>query len=84
MKIAPFISFFAPEWWKKQTEHHPDGRPRSYPLPAAGHFPIMTVTEKDERLTDCCLTELLVRHLAGDVGPHEDADVDLQFLSDDV
>lgn len=42
------------------------------------------MTEYDERLTDCRLTELLVRHLAGDVGPHEDTDVDLQFLSDDV
>lgn len=40
---------------------------------------------KSERsLTDGRFAELLVRHLAGDVGPHEDADLDLQLLSNDV
>lgn len=37
-----------------------------------------------KRLTDGGFTELLVRHLVGDVGAHQDADLDLQLLSDDV
>lgn len=36
------------------------------------------------RLTDCGFAELLVCHLAGDVGPHQHADLDLQLLPDDV
>lgn len=42
------------------------------------------VKTKEEEQTDGGFTELLVSHLVGDVGPHQDADLDLQLLSDDV
>lgn len=39
---------------------------------------------KKRDLTDGGFTELLIRHFVGDVGAHQDADLDLQLLSDDV
>lgn len=44
----------------------------------------MTKMKKKRNLTDGGFTELLIRHLVGDVGPHQDADLDLQLLPDDV
>lgn len=42
-----------------------------------------SLEQKDNR-TDGGFAKLVIRNLAGDVGAHQDADVHVQFLSDDV
>lgn len=48
------------------------------------HYSTVLDNIMEKCLTNCGLTELLISHFVGNVGPHQDANLDFQFLTDDV